>query len=140
MDIFKDWFPLLAQIGLMVWWMSRTNTKLEVISDGQKEQKRVLEEHIEEDKEMQKQIQAMAVQEANVGGMLSNLALQIGYIRQALDDRAEDHGELLELKLEKQSNELIIKFRDMLHLTKKEISEEAAKASAEQLRIALRQR
>lgn len=137
LDFIKDWFPLFAQLGLMIWWMSRINTKIEAIADSQEEQKSALADHIEDDKNMQKQIQSMAVNEANVGGMLSNLALEIRYIRQTIDDRTEDNGEMFELKLQKQSSELIIKFRDMLHVAKQEIVTEAGQSAAHQIRRAL---
>jgi hypothetical protein len=137
-DVLKDVFPLLAQIGVMIWWASRINAKVESINATVTSNKEALDTHIEEDKEMQKQIQAMAVNEANVGGMLSNLALEIRYIRQSLDERTEDHGELLELKLEKQSSELILKFGDMLQTAKAEFGKEAARMTANQIDDALR--
>jgi hypothetical protein len=60
-DVLKDVFPLLAQIGVMIWWASRINAKVESINATVTSNKEALDTHIEEDKEMQKQIQAMAV-------------------------------------------------------------------------------
>lgn len=117
----------------MVWWMSRTNTEVTAIKDS-------LNRHIEEDERMREQIQSLEVNEANVAGTLSNFGLQLEYIRKSLDERDEGHGELLQLKLDKQSSDLINKFRDMLHATKKEIGDETAKATAAQIREYMRDR
>ena len=105
--------PLLGHLGLMIWWMSKTNTKIELLSSSMKE-------HITEDKEVVERVQALEVGEANVGGTLSNLALQLELIRKDLDHRELQNGHMLQLKLDKQSSELINKFRDMLQAENRE--------------------
>lgn len=130
MDALKDWLPFLCQVGLMIWWMSKTNADLASI-------KETLRSHIEDDEEMRKQIQALEVQEANVGGTLANVAMQIDYIRKNLEQHDDDSGEILQLKLNAQSHELTLRFRDMLHTAKREIGDETASAIAFHIKEAL---
>lgn len=112
--------PLLGHLGLMIWWMSRTNTKIEVLSTSQKEQ-------TDKSQRMAERVQALEVNEANVGGTLSTLALEIKHIADNLRRWEQDNGNVLQLKLDKQSSELMLKFRDMLR-------DETAKAIREHMR------
>jgi hypothetical protein len=112
--------PLGIQLGAMIWWMSRTTSDVKTLREDARGIRQTLREHIEEDKEMQAQIQALAVNEANVAGTLGTFALEIKQMRQSIDAQDINNGRMLELKLREQNYELINRFRTMLEDERKE--------------------
>jgi len=116
--------PLVIHIGLMIWWMSKISTKQDNLTT-------TVIKHIEEDDRVQQEtrerLQALEVNEANIGGEIVNLGTKIDSLHREIAAREIDNGKVLQLKLDKQSSDLIVKFRDMLHESKKEWSAEVSR-------------
>lgn len=127
MEILRTVVPVAIAVigwtGLMIWWFSRINSRVDAFAVE-------LKEHVNEDKEIHKQIQGLLVNEANFGGLLSNLNLEITQIRRDINSGAVGSREMFQLQLDKQSKDLLIMFRDMLHAHKKEIGDEMARTAA----------
>ncbi len=100
---------LLGWTGLMVWWMSQKNTEMKQLREDRvkdrEEFTQMINEHIEDDHRIHRQL------------------------NDELNRREFDAGRLLELKLANQSNELIIRFRDLMHSQKREWGDEFAQAA-----------
>lgn len=103
-----------AQFGYLRWWQGQQEAVMKRLTDD-------VARHRQDATSVHEQLQALAVNEANVGGTISNLALEIKQIRRDLDDRERVNGNLLQLKLNAQTNELILKMRDMMGEFKKEM-------------------
>ena len=112
--------PLVVWTGTMIWWMSRTNAEVKSLKKDTDGIKHDIADQKREARHMQEQIQALAVNEANVAGTLSTFALEIRQIRQYIEDQYESNGLVLEAQLKEQTAALVNKFRDMLDAAQRE--------------------